>query len=90
MIGLIIIGIVLLIEYGATKFFKSTSVAVRLGLNKNLIFYGIYCGSTLGLGFMLPIMAIFSVSEWLLLLILFLAILSEFIAISFYLPRKKM
>ncbi|KAF7766385.1 hypothetical protein PUND_a2203 [Pseudoalteromonas undina] len=39
---------------------------------------------------MLPVMAIFSVSELLLLLLLFIAILSEFINIYFYTVSKEL
>tara|TARA_B110000211_G_C13949401_1_gene495422 strand:- start:559 stop:831 length:273 start_codon:yes stop_codon:yes gene_type:complete len=90
MIGLIILGLVLLIYYGRIKFFKPTSEAVKFGVNKNLILYGIHNGIALGLSFVLPIIAIFPVSEWLLLLVMFLAILSEFIKIYFYIFKKEL
>lgn len=89
MIGLIILGAVLLIYYGRIKLFKPTSEAVKFGVNKTLILYGIHNGIALGLGFILPIIAIFPVSEWLVLLVMFLAILSEFITIYFYIFKKE-
>lgn len=88
MIGLIIIGIVLIIYYGRIKFDNPTSAAVKLGVNKTLLLYGIHSGTALSLGLILPIIAIFSVSEWLLLLIMFLTILSEFITIYFYISKE--
>lgn len=89
MIGLIIIGFVFLVYYGKIKHNKPTNEAAMIGRNKGLMLYAIHTGTALGLGFMLPIMALFSVPDLLLLLILFIAILSEFINIYFYAVSKE-
>ncbi len=90
MIGLIIIGFAFLVYYGKVKYNKPTDEAVISGGSKALLFYAIHSGTALGLGFMLPVMALFSVSELLLFLLLFIAILSEFINIYFYTVSKKL
>lgn len=93
MIGLIIIGFVFLVYYGKIKHNKPTNEAANeaaiIGRNKGLMLYAIHTGTALGLGFMLPVMALFSVPDLLLLLILFIAILSEFINIYFYAVSKE-
>jgi len=89
MIGLIILGLVILIYYGKIKFTKPTSIASKNGINKLFILYTIHCGAALGLGIVLPVIALFSVPDSLLLFILFLAILAEFIVSYFYILSKE-
>ncbi len=89
MIGLIILGLVILIYYGKVKFTKPTSIASKNGLNIFFVLYTIHCGAALGLGMILPVIALFSVSDLLPLLILLLAIVAEFIVSYFYILSKE-